>query len=64
MEMFMTADQSSGSPKRVVRRRTKKVDATESSEMRETGLSDSQSVKPLIEDVLDEIAAVRRESEG
>ena len=60
----MTADQSSGSPKRVVRRRTKKVDATESSEMRETGLSDSQSVKPLIEDVLDEIAAVRRESEG
>ncbi|MEI8019567.1 MAG: transcription termination factor Rho [Schlesneria sp.] len=60
----MTADQSSGSPKRVVRRRTKKVDATESSEMRETGLTDSQSVKPLIEDVLDEIAAVRRESEG
>jgi hypothetical protein len=64
MEMFMTADQSSGSPKRVVRRRTKKVDATESSEMRETGLSDSQSSKPLIEDVLEEIAAVRAESEG
>ena len=64
MEMFMTADQSSGSPKRVVRRRTKKVEATESSEMRETGLSDSQSVKPLIEDVLEEIAAVRAESEG
>ena len=59
----MTADQSSGSPKRVVRRRTKKVEATESSEMREAGLSDSQSVKPLIEDVLEEIAAVRAESE-
>ena len=60
----MTADQSSGSPKRVVRRRTKKVDATESSDLRESGLVESQSAKPLIEDVLDEIAAVRAGTEG
>ena len=60
----MTAEQSSGSPKRVVRRRTKKVDPTESKDLRESGLVESQTAKPLIEDVLDEIAAVRRETEG
>ena len=60
----MTADQSSGSPKRVVRRRTKKVEATESSEMRESGMVEPQTAKPLIEDVLEEIAAVRAETEG
>ncbi len=60
----MTAEQSSGSPKRVTRRRTKKADATESVDLRETGLGDAQSPKPFIEDVFDEIAAVRRESEG
>lgn len=60
----MTADQSSGSPKRVVRRRTKKVEAAESSDLGTSGVADSQTAKPLIEDVLDEIAAVRRETEG
>ena len=65
----MTAEQSSGSPKRVVRRRTKKVDAIESADLRETGLRDSdlgksQAMKPVIEDVFDEIRAVRAEAEG
>lgn len=64
MEMFMTAEQSSGSPKRVTRRRTKKVEATESNDLRESGLSEAQSPKPLIEDVFDEIRAVRAETEG
>ena len=69
MEMFMTAEQSSGPPKRVVRRRTKKVDVIDSVDMRETGLNEAQSLKaqshkPVIEDVFDEIAAVRAESEG
>ena len=64
MEMFMTADQSSGTPKRVVRRRTKKVDVADSSELRESSQSDSLTARPVIEDVLDEIAAVRAESEG
>lgn len=59
----MTAEQSSGSPKRVTRRRTKKVDAADV-DLRETGKAESQSPKPFIEDVFDEIAAVRRESEG
>lgn len=59
----MTADQGSGSPKRVTRRRTKKVDAGDSNELRETGLAESQAPKPVIEDVLDEIAAVRAEAE-
>ena len=59
----MTAEQSSGSPKRVVRRRTKKVETVESGELRESGV-ESQTAKPLIEDVLEEIAAVRAESEG
>lgn len=61
----MTADKSSGSPKRVTRRRTtKKVDASEGADLRETGLAESQSPKPVIEDVFDEIADVRRHSEG
>ena len=60
----MTAEQSSGSPKRVVRRRTKKVEGADSGELRESGKAESQSAKPLIEDVLDEIAAVRAETEG
>lgn len=59
----MTAEQGSGSPKRVTRRRVKKVDASESNELRETGVTESQSPKPVIEDVLDEIAAVRAETE-
>ena len=64
MEMFMTADQSSDPPKRVVRRRTKKVETAESGELRESGKAESQTAKPLIEDVLEEIAAVRAETEG
>jgi transcription termination factor Rho len=64
MEMFMTADQSSGTPKRVTRRRTKKVDTADSGELRETGLTESQAPKPVIEDVFDEIRDVRRQSEG
>ena len=60
----MTAEQSSGSPKRVTRRRTKKVEATDSNDLRESGLSEAQSPKPLIEDVFDEIRAVRAETEG
>ena len=60
----MTADKSSGSPKRVTRRRTKKVDASDTADLRETGMAESQSPKPVIEDVFDEIADVRRESEG
>ncbi len=60
----MTAEQSSGSPKRVTRRRIKKADTSESGELRETGMAESQSLKPVIEDVFDEIAAVRAEAEG
>ena len=59
----MTADQSSDSPKRVVRRRTKKADTTESREMRGSGSAESQTAKPLIEDALEEFAAVRAEAE-
>ena len=60
----MTADKSSGSPKRVTRRRTKKADASDTADLRETGMAESQSPKPVIEDVFDEIADVRRESQG
>jgi len=60
----MTADQSSGSPKRVTRRRTKKVDNGDSGELRETGVAEAQAPKPVIEDVFDEIADLRRESQG
>lgn len=60
----MTAEQSSGSPKRVTRRRTKKVDTDDAGELRETGVSEARAPKPVIEDVLEEIAAARRESEG
>ena len=59
----MTVDQSSDSPKRVVRRRTKKADTTESREMRGSGSAESQTAKPLIEDALEEFAAVRAEAE-
>lgn len=57
----MTADQSSGSPKRVTRRRTKKVDAPDSGELRETGMAEAKAPKPVIEEVFDEIAGVRGE---
>ena len=60
----MTAEQSSGSPKRVTRRRTKKVDVADSNDLRETGLAESQSPKPVIEEVFDEIREVRREAEN
>lgn len=63
MEMFMT-DQSSGSPKRVTRRRTKKTVADESGEPRETGLAEAQAPKPVIEDVFDEIGGMRRGPAG
>jgi len=55
----MTADQSSGSPKRVTRRRTKKVDAPDTGELRETGMAEAKAPKPVIEEVFDEIAGVR-----
>lgn len=60
----MTADKSSGSSKRVTRRRTKKADVSDTADLRETGVTESQAPKPVIEDVFDEIADVRRESEG
>ena len=61
----MTAEQGSGSPKRVTRRRTtKKVDVSDTADLRETGMAEAQAPKPVIEEVFDEIAHVRRESDG
>lgn len=60
----MTAEKSSGSPKRVTRRRTtKKVELDDTKDLRETGAAEARAPKPVIEDVFDEIRDVRRAAE-
>ena len=59
-------EMDSGAPKRTPRPRRRKVEPTdqaESSELLETGMAESQPLKPVIEDVLEEIAAARAEFE-
>ncbi len=59
-------EQDSGSPKKAVRPRRKKVQSTDQNEsvgLQEFGLPESRPMKPVIEDVFDEIAAVRADLE-
>lgn len=59
-------EMDSGSPKKTPRPRRKKVQPTErveTGESMETGMAEAQPLKPVIEDVLEEIAAARAEFE-
>ncbi|MBC8112805.1 MAG: transcription termination factor Rho, partial [Candidatus Saccharimonas sp.] len=59
-------EMDSGAPKRTPRPRRQKVQSTEqveSGELLETGMAEARPLKPVIEDVLEEIAAARAEFE-
>ena len=66
VEMVCMTEMDSGSPKKTPRPRRKKVQPTEQVEMGEsleTGMAEARPLKPVIEDVLEEIAAARAEFE-